>query len=299
MGAPMNQTVQHETLDMKAVVILTVLCLFWGFNAVAMKVGNMGIDPIFGAGIRSLIGALGLAVWMKIKRVPLFPGNLADGVMVGVLFGAEFALLFSSLLYTTVSSAWILLYSTPFFHAVGAHYFLAGDRINLNKGVGLLLAFSGIVLLLSKHLGLPSLLQLVGDLAALGAALFWAMTTIYIKKRLVGKVSYHNTLFYQTLFSTPILFGLSLLFQEAPIHHVNALIVASFLFQGIIIAFISYLIWFYLVHAYPVSRLSSFTFLTPVFATLSGMVCFQDPLTLKLVLSLILVSIGIYVVNRK
>ena len=294
----MDQT-QHETLDVKAVIILTVLCLFWGFNAVVMKVGNMGIDPIFGAAIRSLIGALGLAVWMKIRRIPLFPGNLMDGIMVGVLFGVEFAFLFTSLVYTTVASAWILLYTTPFFHALGAHWFLAGDRINLNKGIGLLLAFCGIVLLLSKHVGLPSFLQLAGDLCALAAALFWAITTIYIKKRLVGAVSHHNTLFYQILFSTPILFGLSFLFQEAPIHHVDALIVASFLFQGIVIAFISYLIWFYLVHAYPVSRLSSFTFLTPVFATVSGMVCFQDPLTLKLVLSLILVSMGIYVVNRK
>jgi len=295
----MNQTVQHETLDMKAVVILTVLCLFWGFNAVAMKVGNAGIDPIFGAAIRSLIGALGLALWMRVRKIPLFPGNLMDGLMVGILFGVEFAFLFTSLVYTTVASAWILLYTTPFFHALGAHFFLTGDRINLNKAIGLLLAFCGIVLLLSKHLGLPSFLQLTGDLFALAAALFWAITTIYIKKRLVGKVSHHNTLFYQILFSTPILFFLSFLFQETPIHHVDALIVASFLFQGIVIAFISYLIWFYLVHAYPVSRLSSFTFLTPVFATISGMVCFHDPLTLKLVLSLILVSMGIYVVNRK
>ncbi len=284
---------------MKAVIILTALCLAWGFNAAVMKVGNQGVDPIFGAGIRSVIAAFCLSVWMKIRRVPLFPGNLLDGMMVGLLFGVEFALLFSSLLYTSVASAWILLYTTPFFHAIGAHFFLKGDRLTLHKGIGLMLAFCGIVFLLSKHASLPSLLQLMGDLAAMGAALFWALTTITIKRRLVGKVSYHHTLFYQTLFSIPILFLLSMLFKETPIHHVDLLIIGSFLFQGVLIAFISYLIWFYLVHAYPVSRLSSFTFLTPVFATLSGMICFNDPLTLRLILSLLLVSVGIYVVNRK
>ncbi|MBU1904253.1 MAG: DMT family transporter [Proteobacteria bacterium] len=67
----------------------------------------------------------------------------------------------------------------------------------------------------------------------------------------------------------------------------------------IIIAFISYLRWFYLVHAYPVNRLSAFTFLTPLFATLSGAVLLNEPLTLKLSFSLILVSLGIYVVNMK
>ncbi|MCJ7685226.1 MAG: DMT family transporter [Desulfobacteraceae bacterium] len=290
---------EKETLDLKAVALLTVLCMLWGFNGVAIKVGNAGIAPIFGAGIRSVIAVLGLAAWMKVNRMRLFPGKVLDGLVVGILFGAEFALLFSSLLYTTVSSAWILLYSTPFFHTLGAHYFLRGDRITIHKGIGLILAFAGIVLLLSKHLGVPSLVQCAGDMCALGAALLWAVTTIYIKRRLVGKVSHHHTLFYQTVFSIPILFLLSILFQEVPIQRIDALIISSVLFQGIIIAFISYLAWFYLVHVYPVSLLSAFTFLTPVFATISGVIFINEALTLTLIFSLILVSLGIYVVNLK
>jgi drug/metabolite transporter (DMT)-like permease len=294
-----NQISERETLDLKAVSLLTLLCIAWGFNAVAMKISNAGIAPIFCAGIRSIIAVVGLTLWMKMNRIPLFPGRLLDGVIVGIIFGLEFAALYSSLLYTTVSSAWILLYTTPFFHAVGAHYFLTGDRITLQKTIGLVLAFFGIILLLSKHLGLPSLTGLLGDMLALTAAILWAATTICIKLRLVGKVSHHHTLFYQTVFSIPILFILSALFGETPVHHIDVLIVSSVLFQGIVIAFISYLVWFYLVHAYPVSRLSSFTFLTPVFATLSGALFLQEPLTLRLTLSLVLVSIGIYVVNRK
>ncbi len=295
----MNQGSEIERLDAKAVILLTLLCMAWGFNAVAMKVSNAGIAPIFCAGLRSMIAVIGLAVWMKVNRIPLFPGKLLDGVIVGILFGIEFAALFSSLVFTTVSSAWILLYSTPFFHAIGAHWFLTGDRLTLHKVIGLILAFLGIVVLLSKHLGVPSLVSLGGDLLALSAAVFWAVTTIYIKRRLVGEVSHHHTLFYQTLFSIPLLFVISALFGETPIHHVNAIIISSVLFQGIAIAFVSYLIWFYLVHAYPVSRLSSFTFLTPVFATLSGALFLQEPVDLRLMLSLALVSIGIYVVNRK
>jgi len=290
---------EKETLDLKAATLLVVLCMLWGFNGVAIKVSNAGIAPIFCAGIRSVIAVLGLAVWMKVNRMHLFPGNVLDGLVVGILFGTEFALLFSSLLYTTVSSAWILLYATPFFHTLGAHYFLQGDRITIHKGIGLIMAFVGIVLLLSKHLGVPSLIQLSGDMCALGAALLWAVTTIYIKRRLVGRVSHHHTLFYQTVFSIPILFILSILFEEVPIQRIDALILSSVLFQGIIIAFISYLVWFYLVHAYPVSLLSAFTFLTPVFATISGVIFINEPLTLTLIFSLILVSLGIYVVNLK
>ncbi|MBW2352249.1 MAG: DMT family transporter [Deltaproteobacteria bacterium] len=289
---------EREALDLKAVILLVVLCMLWGFNGVAIKVSNLGLAPVFNAGIRSVIAALGLGIWMKVNGMRLFPGRVTDGLVVGLLFGTEFALLFSSLLYTTVSSAWILLYSTPFFHALGAHYFLKGDRITPHKGIGLILAFSGVVLLLARHLNLPSLAQYLGDTLALGAALLWAITTIYIKRRLVGEVSHHHTLFYQTIFSIPVLFLLSLLFQETPVQYVDGLILSSVLFQGIIIAFISYLVWFYLVHAYPVSLLSAFTFLTPVFATLCGVIFLTESLTLTLVLSLILVSLGIYVVNR-
>jgi drug/metabolite transporter (DMT)-like permease len=70
-------------------------------------------------------------------------------------------------------------------------------------------------------------------------------------------------------------------------------------YQGLIVAFISYLLWFFLVHEYQVSRLSAFTFLTPVFATLSAVVFLHEPLSLRLILSLVLVSVGIYIVNRR
>ncbi|MBT3259603.1 MAG: DMT family transporter [Deltaproteobacteria bacterium] len=295
----MNSPVIKETLDLKAVAILTGLCMLWGFNAVTIKISNAGIAPVFSAGIRSVIAVIALVIWMRAKKVPLFPSNLWDGVVVGLLFGAEFACLYASLLYTTASSAWILLYATPFFHAVGAHFFLKDDRLTVYKTTGLALAFIGIIVLLSKHLGLPSWVGLVGDLLAFAAAALWALTTIYIKRRLVGSVSFHNTLFYQTLFSIPILFLISVLIKETPIDHLDGAIVLSIVFQGIIVAFISYLLWFYLVHEYPVSRLSAFTFLTPVFATISCVVFLHEPLTWKLSVSLILVSLGIYVVNMK
>lgn len=92
---------------------------------------------------------------------------------------------------------------------------------------------------------------------------------------------------------------MSFLLQETPIQAINAIVILSFAYQSIIVAFISYLVWFYLVHAHPVSRLSSFTFLTPVFATGAGVLFLQEPLTLKLILSLIFVSLGIYIVNRQ
>jgi drug/metabolite transporter (DMT)-like permease len=293
-----STTMTHDKLDARAAVVLTVLCLIWGLNAVAMKYATEGIAPIFCAGLRSLIATVCLVFWMAARRITLFAGHLKDGMLVGLLFGAEFGLLYLAIRYTTASSAWILLYTSPFFHALGAHFFLTGDRLSLAKAAGMMMSFAGIVVLLSQHLGLPSVDQFAGDMLALTAAILWALTTVVIKRRLVTAVSPYHTLFYQTLFSIPILFLLSYMVQETPIRYLNGLIWISLAYQGILVAFISYLVWFFLVHSYPVSRLSAFTFLTPVFATLAGVLLLGEPLTLRLIISLTLVSIGIFIVNR-
>jgi len=295
----MTDSMATGRLDAKAVMILTVLCLIWGLNAVAIKYATAGIAPIFCAGLRSVIATVCLVTWMAYRRIEIFSGHLKDGLVIGFLFGAEFGLLYMAILYTTASSAWILLYTSPFFHALGAHFFLTGDRLSIAKGAGLIFSFAGIIILLSKHLGLPSIQQFAGDLLAVGAAVLWALTTVYIKRRLVAAISPYHTLFYQILFSIPVLFLLSLLYGETPIQTLDSLILISLAYQGIVVAFISYLGWFFLVHTYPVSRLSSFAFLTPVFATIAGIFLLNEPLSLRLIVSLTLVSIGIYIVNRK
>ena len=51
----MNTVSARQKLDAMSVSLLTALCIVWGLNAVAIKIANAGIDPIFGAGLRSVI----------------------------------------------------------------------------------------------------------------------------------------------------------------------------------------------------------------------------------------------------
>jgi drug/metabolite transporter (DMT)-like permease len=294
----MEKIAYRPTLDLKAVLLLTGICLLWGINGPAIKVSNQGVAPMFAAGIRSVVATICLIGWMRYRKMALFPGRILDGLWVGLLFGFEFSILYTSLLYTTTSSAWILLYTSPFWHTLGAHFFLKGDRLTVNKVFGLILAFFGVVVLLSKYGNLPSSTQLLGDFLALMSAVMWALTTLVIRRRLVGHVSHHHTLFYQMIFSIPMLFAMSFLMGETPIRHLSTLIVLSLAYQSIVVAFMSYIVWFAMVHVYPISRLSAFTFLTPVFATLVGVFFLGEPVNWGVVFSLFLVSVGIYLVNR-
>jgi drug/metabolite transporter (DMT)-like permease len=69
-------------------------------------------------------------------------------------------------------------------------------------------------------------------------------------------------------------------------------------FQIVVVVVASYLAWFWLLRHYPASRLSAFTFLTPVFGLILGGVTLGEPLTMELVGALALVAVGIALVNR-
>jgi drug/metabolite transporter (DMT)-like permease len=90
----------------------------------------------------------------------------------------------------------------------------------------------------------------------------------------------------------------SLVTNEPGVVLVTPLIAGCLVYQTVWVAFITYLAWFWLIRRYPASRLASFTFLTPLFGVVAGGVLLSEPITSLLLLSLFLVSAGIYLVNR-
>ncbi|MDP1782215.1 MAG: EamA family transporter, partial [Hydrogenophaga sp.] len=61
----------------------------------------------------------------------------------------------------------------------------------------------------------------------------------------------------------------------------------------------SYLTWMWMLRHYPATQMSTFTFLTPVFALVFGVVLLSEPLTLQLVLALVGVAVGIVLVSKR
>jgi drug/metabolite transporter (DMT)-like permease len=106
-----------------------------------------------------------------------------------------------------------------------------------------------------------------------------------------------NTFLYQLIFSIPILFVVSLILEPHWISKINLAVGLSFFYQSVIVAFASYFTWFKLIHEYSVSRLSAFTFFTPIFGVLFGILFLHEEFTLSLMVGLPLVCLGIFLVN--
>jgi len=294
--------VYRAQLHWQPIVVVLIIAMIWGGNMAFVKLAIRDITPLFMAAIRSLVAAICLCIWMKAKGLALFPSGriIFHGIVAGLLFGFEFGLIFVGLKYTLASRGSVILYVAPFAAAIGAHFFLADDRFNRYKGVGLVLAFGGIIVLFLKDLGTFSFQALPGDILFLIAGVAWGGTTVYIKKYLAWRADPLQVLFFQLLFSAPFLFGLSLVFEAQVVTGFSPLTAFSMFYQCIIVAFLSYLAWFVLVSRYPVSLLHAFSFFTPVFGVIiSGILILGEIVGPGLVLALMMVSAGMVLVNYR
>jgi drug/metabolite transporter (DMT)-like permease len=132
----------------------------------------------------------------------------------------------------------------------------------------------------------------------LAAAVLWAATTLTVKASALRRASAEKVLLYQLAISAAILPPLSLALGEPGAFAPTMLVWANVAFQAVIVAGISYLAWFWLIRHYPATRLSSFSFLTPVMGVLAGGLILDEPLTTTVFTALVLVGAGIWIANR-
>ena len=132
----------------------------------------------------------------------------------------------------------------------------------------------------------------------LGAALAWAATTLVIKASALNKVSAEKTILYQLVVSAPLLGVAALVFGERFTVAPSAIALGAFAYQAVWVVSITYVVWFALIVRYSATRLSAFTFLTPLFGVAAGYLILGEPLTPAFAAAVALVLAGLVLVNR-
>lgn len=285
-------------VDAAAAGVMIALTFTWGVGQVAAKVAVEGYSPIFLTMARSAIGLGVVLLWCWVRHVRLFErdGTLGAGVLVGALFGLEFALIFFGLDYTTAARGTLMLNTMPFFVLIGAHFVL-GEALTLRKLFGVALAFLGVGLVLSDDLSAAGDATLFGDLLCLAGGVAWAATTLVIKGSRLAGARAEKTLAYQLAGSALVM--LPLLPLAGPmVREVSALATGGLLFQGVVVVGITYLIWFTMIRTYSATGLSSFAFLSPVFGVLCAGILLNEPLSIRIFAALGLIAVGLLLVNR-
>jgi len=287
-------------LDAAAVALVLALCVSWGFNQVAVKLALPDIPPLIQAAFRSTFGTFLVLGWMRLRGVKLMEpdGTLVPGVVAGLLFALEFLLIFRGLVLTSASRASLFIYTAPFFVVIGARWFLPGDRFGRSQWLGLVLSFAGMVVAFGVPAPGADMRTLVGDLMLLLAGAAWGATTLVVKATSLVRAPYEKTLLYQLIVSAPVLALCAEVFGERVVEEPSALAVGSLLYQTLLIVGVTYLAWFALIQRYSASRLSAFTFLTPLCGVAAGHLVLGDPITPPFALAVALVVAGLVLVNR-
>jgi len=286
-------------LSAGAIALMLLLCLSWGFNQIAIKLVIPEIPPFTQAAIRSAGALLVILSIAWIRGVKLFgrDGTLGPGLFAGVIFGLEFVLIYRGLLLTSASRAVVFLYTAPFFVALGSYRFL-GERLRAIQWGGLALSFAGVALAIGVPQADVDAQVLLGDLMVVGGGALWAATTLVAKATRLIKAPAEKVLGYQVAMSIPILSLAAWISGETITKVPGPLTVTLMAYQAIWVVGMTFMLWFSLVKVYSASKLSAFSFITPLFGVIGGYFIMHDTLTPAFAAAAVLVIAGLYLVNR-
>ncbi len=282
-----------------AVAVMLMLCLSWGFNQIAVKLALPDIPPMLQATIRSAGALPVLLLIARLRGVTIFKrdGTLGAGLFAGVLFGIEFVLIYRGLLFTSASRGVVFIYTAPFFVAFGSYLFL-GERLRASQWGGLALCFTAVALAIGVPQANVDANVLLGDLMIVGGAALWAATTLIVKATPLLTAPAEKALGYQVAVSIPILASAAWLSGETLTRVPGPLALSLMAYQAIWVVGLTYLLWVALVKTYSASKLSAFTFITPLFGVVASYFIMHDTLTLAFGAAALLVIAGLYLVNR-
>ena len=292
---------ERKALDANAFALMLVLTALWGFQQVAIKLTAPDISLVMQAALRTFLAAALLIAWSRWRGIPLFSrdGTLAAGIGAGLLFGGEFVFIYAGLEHTAASRMVVFIYLAPIVTALGVHWWVPGERLVRAQWVGVAFAFAGVALAFGDGFLAARGATLLGDLFGVVAAVLWGATTVLIRATRLGRASAAKTLFYQLGVAAPLLLAASLAMGEKGVVQLTPFALASLVYQGAVVAFASYLAWFWLLTRYLAGRLAVFSFMTPLFGVIAGVAVLGEPLTPTFAAAALLVGGGIALVNRR
>lgn len=292
---------RKSVLDLPAILLIIGCCMIWGYQQIAIQSVADEVPLLMQLTIRSVIASACIWAWMAFKKIKPFQRDqtLIPGVLAGLLFFAEFVLLYSALEYTNTSRAITFLYLAPFIVALVLPMFIPAERLDWIQASGLLIAFGGLAFAFQDGFSGNAAHFLIGDIAVIGAATAWALTTIVVRTTALGQIQPERTLFFQLFVSSIALVGLCFALEVPLPSNLSTKSIASLFLQSVIIAAASYLFWFWLLRHYLATKVSAFSFLTPMFGLLFGFLLAGDPIDSTLIAAFITMALGIFLVNRR
>ena len=274
---------------------LLLLAALWGGSFLFMRIAAPVLGPVWLIEFRVLLaGLVLLPVLARLGLLGELRRNLVPLFVVGCLNSATpFLLLAFASVSLPAGFTSILNGTAPLFGTVVASVWLH-EKLTPARMLGFVLGFVGVVILVGWKAIDTTPSSLIAIVAALLAALMYAIAAPYIKQNLADVPSLVATTGSQLGAALIILPALPFTVpQQAP----SAKVVISVLALAILSTAFAYILFFRLIQTIGSTKALTVTYLVPIFAMLWGAIVLQETVTSSMILGCGLVLLGTAIAN--
>ena len=279
-------------------ILLTVLALIWASAFFNIKIATYSFGPITIAFLRVFFGALPvlLLCYFKKIKVEAFSKDWHWFAMIGFInLVAPFFLIAYGVKSVQSNLAAILMSSTVLSSTVLGHFYTKNERFDLTRTIGVLIGFSGIIYLFSDNLLITENNFISALLILLGATCYvvGGLLTLKISKKKNENVT-GSILIWATIILIPLVSLIEQPWNSTP--RLDSTV--SVIYLGLVSTGVAWLLRFKILTTNGLIFQSQVSYLIPIFGVILGYIFLDEIITLKVLVSLFAVIVGIFFVKK-
>ena len=286
---------EANTFDFSLLILLAVI---WGSSFFNIKLATYSYEPITLALVRVIFASIPLLILCKIKNIYIeaFTKNWKPYALIGLCnIAIPFVLIAIGTAKINSYLAAILMSTTPLSGSILAHIFTKDEKLSFLKSLGVLIGFSGIILLFFDKLIINSENYLYALITILGSTFYCIGGLLTLKLR---NKKNENVTTSTTLWSVIFLLPFSLIFETPWNSNPTMSATLSLLYLGIVATGLAWLIRFRILTVNGLVFQTQVAYLIPIFGVLFGYFLMDEIITWRVLLSLVIILLGIHIFKK-
>ncbi len=286
---------EANTFDVSLLILLAII---WGSSFFNIKIATYSYEPITLALVRVIFASIPLLILCKINgiKIEAFSNNWNWYALIG-LFNIAIPFVLIAIGTAKINSylAAILMSTTPLSGSILAHFFTKDEKLSYLKSIGVLIGFSGIILLFFDKVIINSDNYIYAFITILGSTFYCIGGLLTLKLKYKKN---ENVTTSTTLWSVIFLLPFSLIIEEPWRLNPSLLSTLSLLYLGVIATGLAWLIRFRILTINGLVFQTQVAYLIPIFGIIFGYFLMDEIITWRVLLSLVIILLGIYIFKK-
>ena len=278
--------------------LLIILAIIWGSSFFNIKIATYSYEPITLALVRVIFASIPLLILCKLKKIKIeaFNKNWLWYALIGLInIAIPFVLIAIGTSKINSYLAAILMSTTPLSGSILAHIFTNDEKLSFLKSLGVLIGFSGIVLLFFDKVIINDDNFLYALITILGSTFYCIGGLLTLKLR---NKKNENVTTSTTLWSVIFLLPFSLILETPWNSSPSLSSTLSLLYLGVIATGLAWLIRFRILTVNGLVFQTQVAYLIPIFGIIFGYFLMDEIITWRVLASLVIILTGIFIFKK-